>query len=617
MNLSWEKIQTLYKLGLGNLLRILIYRLSVRLGLNSACRLKGAYTQGPFYIPSSVNPIADLKNSQQQSSETFNLFGYLSVPLKKLPLWQVNPITGQKMSNSTRHWSKISHFDPEVGDIKPFWELSRMDWVLSFARQARQGDVSKIDKLNIWLEDWCKNNPPYLGPNWMCGQEASIRVMNLAMAFVVLGQKEGQATENLRSLIFIHLQRIEPTISYAIAQDNNHATSEAAALFIGGSWLDIFGCPQGNRWKKIGQNILESRLKKLVGNQGSFSQYSLNYHRMMLDTICITEVWRARMQLPAFSQNYYEKAMQATKWLFHMIDSVSGDGPNVGANDGARLLQFTGDGYRDYRSTVQMATVLFSKKLAYDEGPWNEALRVLEIELPTQKVESAGDFQADDGGFVVLRKGSAMTMMRYPRFRFRPSHADALHLDLWIGGSNILRDSGTYSYNTEPNLLNYFSGVEGHNTIQFDDQNQMRRISRFLFGGWLRTSLIKSICIQGAEKYFTASYCDRRGASHVREIALNSDYLRVKDTVEGFSKKAVLRWRLLPGDWILNIEKDAVVLMGPNQIIIRVFCNSFLSRAELKEGLESLYYLKKTSIPVLEIESNHPCTFITEISWLS
>ena len=50
-----------------------------------------------------------------------------------------------------------------------------------------------------------------------------------------------------------------------------------------------------------------------------------------------------------------------------------------------------------------------------------------------------------------------MAMLRYPRFRYRPGHADALHLDLWLGDRNILRDGGTYSYNAERKWLNYFS----------------------------------------------------------------------------------------------------------------------------------------------------------------
>jgi hypothetical protein len=41
---------------------------------------------------------------------------------------------------------------------------------------------------------------------------------------------------------------------------------------------------------------------------------------------------------------------------------------------------------------------------------------------------------------------AAFTLLRYPRFRFRPSQADALHVDLWAGGcwpgAGIIRGKG-------------------------------------------------------------------------------------------------------------------------------------------------------------------------------
>ena len=35
--------------------------------------------------------------------------------------------------------------------------------------------------------------------------------------------------------------------------------------------------------------------------------------------------------------------------------------------------------------------------------------------------------------------------------------------------------------------MNYFSGIQSHNTVQFDEVNPMPRISRFLWGNWLKT----------------------------------------------------------------------------------------------------------------------------------
>ncbi|MFV7425598.1 heparinase II/III family protein, partial [Stenotrophomonas geniculata] len=85
-----------------------------------------------------------------------------------------------------------------------------------------------------------------------------------------------------------HLKRIEPTIDYAIAQDNNHGTSEAAALYIGGAFLNANKpLPQYKKWQALGEKWLANRANKLIMHDGGFSQYSINYHRVMLDSYCL------------------------------------------------------------------------------------------------------------------------------------------------------------------------------------------------------------------------------------------------------------------------------------------------------------------------------------------
>ena len=345
------KARTALALGLPNIARAAGYRLGVRLGVNPVRRLHAAVPTGPFFKPSSLSALPLPVVTDWQSSA--RIFSRWPVTLADAPPdWLANPLTGQRISAPERHWWQIPDFDPAVGDIKLIWELSRMDWVLALAQRVRQGESGAVDRLNTWMADWCSHNPPYQGPNWKCGQEASMRVMHIACAALLLGQVN-DASPGLRELISLHLQRIAPTVQYAIAQDNNHGTSEAAALFMGGSWLALLGDAQGARWAATGRRLLENRVNRLIGAQGTFSQYSLNYHRLMMDTLSMAECWRRHLDLPVFSQSLRDRALAAAKWLHALIDSDTGDGPNVGANDGARLLQLTNSSYRDYRPSVQ------------------------------------------------------------------------------------------------------------------------------------------------------------------------------------------------------------------------------------------------------------------------
>lgn len=601
MSMLGVKLRTAWALGPSSLVRVAWYRAGFRWGFNRARKIQGVMPAGTmFRAPSGAVPGTLLCGALPDAP--------VGAPP---PDWHASGYSGVAVRRVERNWWEIPDFDPEVGDIKGVWAASRLDWAVALAQHARCGNGKALVTLEAWLADWCRNNPPFTGPNWKCGQEASIRVMHLATVALVLGQVE-HPEPALLDLIELHLARIAPTMSYAIAQDNNHGTSEAAALFIGGSWLERNGRDAGRCWRSTGRHWLENRAGKLIAEDGTFSQYSVNYHRVMLDTFSLVEIWRRALDLPTFSQQLLSRSEAAAKWLRSMVRPENGDAPNIGANDGARVIPLSPTDYRDFRPSVQLATMVFSGTRAYaDGGSWDVPLGWLGVErhaTAAAQLEPATTF--DDGGFAVLRAGHAMAVVRYPRFRFRPSQADALHVDLWLAGDNVLRDAGTYSYNTDDRWLRYFPGTESHNTVQFDGRDQMPRLGRFLFGDWLATDrrMPARETVQGAS--FEAGYRDRQGVVHRRRVLLGDAHLRVEDDVSGFREKAVLRWRLAPGNWKLV---GASVTNGMH--VLRVGASVEPVRIELVEGLESRYYMEKSAVPVLELELDRAAVITSEYTW--
>lgn len=603
------KAKTAAALGIPNILRLLWHRASMAMGLNSVRRLSAALPTGPFFREPTLPAVPRRASNGWRNKADY--FGHSSVAVGTPPPdWHADPISGRRVKHSDRPWWQIPDFDPETGDIKTIWEASRFDWLLSFAEQARNGQLDSINSLNDWLADWCRRNPAYLGPNWMCGQEASIRVMHMAMAARLMGRHlEPEAA--LLDLVEAHLQRIAPTLAYAVAQDNNHGTSEAAALFIGGSWLaKCRPAPRGNSWAGTGRRMLENRVGRLVEADGSFSQYSVNYHRVLLDTLSMAEIWRRDLALPPFSPRLLSRAKAAADWLRMMV-RPGGDAPNTGANDGARLLPLTATDHRDFRPSLQLATALFAGCRAFEaEGPWNDPLHWLGIEMPKQIAPAVGSRCLEHGGYACLYRDNAFALVRYPRYRFRPSHADALHVDFWLGDENVLRDGGTFSYNAEPRWLSYFPGTASHNTVQFDDRDQMPRLSRFLFGNWLGVKGAATLERSEDRDTFAAGYRDGWGAEHHRRVELRSRSMIIDDFVSGFQRKAVLRWRLMPGEWTLSGNT-----ISNGRISLSVSTTAEISRLEIVEGSESRYYLQRTSLPVLEIELARPCAVHTAVEW--
>ena len=601
------KALTALKLGVVNVFRVAFYQLSLKVK-KIFSKYEPQFTfEGDFFNIPDKGMVNDTFLVEELNG--FKAFGWLEYQFEDKVNWSHNVLTNRNFKGMMTPWFLLPDFSNDVGDIKGVWELSRFEFSLFLARAYVSGQLDALPKLNRLCSDWLLHNPPYLGPNWKCGQEASIRVMHLAIATKILNQHKTSETV-LLAFVKAHLKRIAPTVSYAIAQDNNHGTSEAAALFIGGSWLDAHNDSQGRKWMKLGRKWLENRAKRLIGKDGSFSQYSTNYHRVMLDSYSMVEIWRVDFGLEPFSDVLYSRLKLATTWLYQLTQTKNGDVPNLGANDGARLLPLTNTDYRDFRPSVQLAAVLFHQAVAWEaEGEYDLSLKWLGLTKPSASLTTQQSFHFQDAGYFGLRAAGneAFALMTYPKFRFRPSQCDALHIDFWFEGENLLRDGGTFSYNASDEFINYYGGVKSHNTVQFDDREQMPRLSRFLLGGWLKSKQVdcdlKSLKVQ-------AGYSDYKAAFHLREVLLTDSKLTVIDNISNFDNKAILRWRLKPSNWLLEGQ---TVTDGKH--VVTINSNVPVKSIALIQGKESRYYYHETDIPVLEVEVLSASKIITEYTY--
>jgi Heparinase II/III-like protein/Heparinase II/III N-terminus len=603
------KVRVIRLLGFSDVARVGLYRLGLELGVHPVLRIAGAKVHGPFFTGGRLTPTGLVPSERWQSRTSH--FGWAEFEVNgDAPDWFVNPFNSRVIAAVDRSWSQIKDFDSKVGDIKAVWEASRFDWVTANAQRAREGDVESLCRLNRWLDDWTHYNPAFHGPNWKCGQEAALRVLQLAAAAQILGEVDAPL-EGLQSLVRVHLLRITPTVSYAIGQSNNHGTSEAAALFVGGSWLESLGDPEGKRWEKKGRGLLEDRARRLVEVDGTFSQYSMNYHRVFIDTMAMAEQWRSFLNREPFSEKFGDQCAAATRWLYSFVDPSSGDVPNIGANDGASILTLGDHDFRDFRPSVQRAAALFCAERAFEPDlTIDSPARWLGVELPTIRMTKALTVLRDDGGFGIVRHEDAFAVLRYPRFRHRPSQCDVLHLDLWVHGKPILKDGGTYSYAANDDLYHYFAGVEGHNTVAFDGNEQMPRLGRFLFGDWLESSGTPSIVSSDDQVSISAGYTTRWRGSHERKVQLKSGSLSVTDRIAGFEKEAVLRWRLAAGSWTMEAN-----VVRSDSLTIKIEATMPISRIRIVNGWESLYYLDRKPSPVLEVRVEAEGTVTSSFVW--
>jgi hypothetical protein len=165
-------------------------------------------------------------------------------------------------------------------------------------------------------------------------------------------------------------------------------------------------------------------------------------------------------------------------------------------------------------------------------------------------------------------------------------------------------------------LSGYFNGTASHNTVQFDDRDQMPKLGRFMFGSWLKAKQVSPIVVSDSLVSSSASYRDFRSAEHFRQVNLHGSSLSIFDTVKGFNKKAVIRWRLTDSEWILANTKNGVnVSNGLNTLTVTA--DVPILRADIVVGWKSLFYMQKQSVPVLEVEVGSAGKISTEFSWVS
>lgn len=653
-----EIATTYIRLGVFNLVKVFAYRIKKKYAWYERTMPIGRAYKGPFLFDlrqagtqegknrleaqsSGHNPATQVSGSGRPEGQSYTMFSHIRVPVDGAPDWFANPLTGERVDAEDQHWSRTNDFSTKLGDIKCVWEASRFDWLPQKAwrianpnlipptsrnlaslgawnHSCGAGDgpapwmsVDDARTIENWVADWVAKNPVNQGPNWRCGQEVSIRAINMLLAAKILSKLDDPTPAFLRFLSQ-HARRVLPTVDYAVGQGTNHATSEAVALFLVGHYLaartsDCDSKREFLTWQRVGRNLLEKSVRDLFSRDGVFAQYSVNYHRMVVDTVGLAEAFRRQWELRSFSVAFYDRMRAATVWLSHMMDHTTGEASNLGPNDGAYLFNLINQPYRDFRPTILFTSALFIGNGDY--GSIADQPMTSLFELPGPHTPPPVGDRSFAGGYVRLTIDSkCWGICRFASFKSRPKDGDVLHLDLWRNGQNVLRDAGSYTFGDE-NVHYEFTGVASHNTVQFDQREQMRRISRFLVSDWIAMDHVSEIQRRGRYVSWSASYTDYAGATHHRSIAATDAEWTVEDTVCGFKDHAVIRWRLAPENWRFegNSLQSAVASISVE--------SDHPFEIRLVSGRESRYYMQVNEIPVLEITTRKPGSYRTRITW--
>ncbi|MCA9243396.1 MAG: alginate lyase family protein [Phycisphaerales bacterium] len=537
--------------------------------------------------------------------------------------WSLNQLSGKRWPLD-RDWFEIADFDPRQGDARTHWDPARAAWALDLARGAsRTGFDSPVlaETFWRWVDSFVAHNPPYRGPHWKCGQESSVRL--LALCFGVWAFGRDAATTPARLTTFAKLAwatgyRVAHHIGYAISQKNNHAFSEAVGLMLVAQLFPEFR--EAARWGAIGRRVLEREIDRQIYADGSYVQHSFNYHRVMLEMAGMG-LRLADLSGRPFSSATVQRVARANAFLISMMDPIGGRVPNYGHNDGAQPLPLTECDFTDYRPTAQWISVLTTGRKALPDGPWDEMLDWLGGADAAPAVAKAPPAKPsieahDAGGYFALRCGDNWGMLRAHTYRDRPAQCDALSLDVWRNGVNVLGDGGTFQYYMpdNPRLERFFGSTAGHNTVEIDGGDPIEKVSRFLYLPWPTARATRRVD-GDAFAMIEAEHADYPGVTHRRRAVLLADgsWVVVDDLLGERDVTARLRWRaidvpntLADGRWRIDTPIGefmvALATLGSGEYVFPAESVDVLrgvDDGERIEGWAAPYYAELRPAPTL------------------
>lgn len=511
--------------------------------------------------------------------------------------WITNPDSGFKY-DAYRHWTEISDYSQKTGDIKYVWEKSRFSFLYDIIRYDFHfgKDCSKFVFSEII--SWINANPINCGPNFRCSQEISLRVLNWTFALHYYRNSSSLTEEifnRIQHAIFWQMDHVFRNIDFSrIAVRNNHALTESLGLYLVALLYPQF--PGATIWKTKGKKWFEEEIAYQIYEDGTYLQFSMNYHRVVVQLLTWALVL-AEKNKEELDSIVFERANQSVKFLRTCMVDENGHLPNYGANDGALFFKLNNAAYRDYRPQLSALAYVLGIDLEFEDKPEDIYWYGVGRNKINRWKPPFGLHTFEIGGYYIFREPSTLTFIRCGNHKDRPSQADNLHLDVWFMGENILHDAGSYKYNTDQKILQYFMGTASHNTVMIENHDQMKKGPKFIWYYW--TQCEEANVLEDENVYYFSGLVSayrhlKKDILHRREITKHKNELvwKIKDHI--INKPAHLKIKQL---WHLPFEHRLVKWYAVNGSKRKI-------TPDIQQGLFSSMYGKKENIKIVVFETD-------------
>lgn len=498
---------------------------------------------------------------------------------------EYEPIDWQKDFKSGYRWGADQWYRPQEvakkpgGDIKVPWELSRLQHlprlaVLSMVIPQERRIIYK--EFRNQLLDFIAQNPVRMGVNHMCTMDVGIRTANIAFACLLwkgIGQDFDVEFEQIvTNYLFEECDFIRKNLEWSYYLTSNHYFADIAGLLWGSSVLPE--CRRQKKWLRFARNQLLREIEKQFHAEGSNAEGSTAYHRLTGEMAVYSVALIHRLAnegiLPDATQDIYSILFRMGRF---MDDLTRPDGmfTQIGDNDSGLFFRLSVTGrmteegeldecMNDGRTFVSAVAGMFCSKELENAGrlyPLEySVLRNLcgNSVIHADKIRSKGLAETRDDTLkhkaeYVLHYDKLdvenLSRLDYPQFGIYlfcseriylcvnvtdngqkgnagHAHNDKLSFELFVDGTCIYEDAGTYLYTPFPDIRDRFRSTRYHNTIYCgEEQNRYNG----LFSMYNDTRCL----VTGLGSHWIEAQVEYRGIIHRRKIDIQKEGIWIID----------------------------------------------------------------------------------------